>query len=136
MKSIKKWQKVILAMSDRYYKNAAIMAVIKKYVSMNSLAAAICLSADKDYKTLTIQSVKNNKMKFKLERNRIIDMPTVIAKAIQTELRDTGIEYSVTSDIEDQYEFEFELKQINEDFVNQLFEITVNSKTVEVVLNE
>lgn len=123
-------------MSDRYYKNAAIMAVIKKYVSMNSLAAAICLSADKDYKTLTIQSVKNNKMKFKLERNRIIDMPTVIAKAIQTELRDTGIEYSVTSDIEDQYEFEFELKQINEDFVNQLFEITVNSKTVEVVLNE
>ena len=63
-------------------------------------------------------------------------MPTVIAKAIQTELRDTGIEYSVTSDIEDQYEFEFELKQINEDFVNQLFEITVNSKTVEVVLNE
>lgn len=123
-------------MSDRYYKNAAIMAVIKKYVSMNSLAAAICLSADKDYKTLTIQSVKNNKMKFKLERNRIIDMPTVIAKAIQAELRDTGIEYSVTSDIEDQYEFEFELKQINEDFVNQLFEITVNSKTVEVVLNE
>ena len=123
-------------MSDRYYKNAAIMAVIKKYVSMNSLAAAICLSADKDYKTLTIQSVKNNKMKFRLERNRIIDMPTVIAKAIQTELRDTGIEYSVTSDIEDQYEFEFELKQINEDFVNQLFEITVNSKTVEVVLNE
>ena len=123
-------------MSDRYYKNAAIMAVIKKYVSMNSLAAAICLSADKDYKTLTIQSVKNNKMKFKLERNRIIDMPTVIAKAIQTELCDTGIEYSVTSDIEDQYEFEFELKQINEDFVNQLFEITVNSKAVEVVLNE
>lgn len=123
-------------MGDRYYKNTAIMAVIKKYVSMNSLAAAICLSADKEYKTLTIQSVKNNKMKFRLERNRIIDMPNVIAKAIQTELRDTGIEYSVTSDIEDQYEFEFELKQINEEFVNQLFEITVNSKAVEVILNE
>lgn len=117
---------------NRYYKNAALFSAIRNYVSMNELAARICLCSDKDYSALNIQSVKGDKIKLRLERDKKVDIHDAVRKAILSYMADDGVSSSVISDLEDQYEIEYDDKMIDEDFVNQLFQIDQNSKIVEI----
>lgn len=122
-------------MSNRYYKYAAIYSALKTYVSMNVLASAICLAADDNYKALTIQSTKSNKMKFRMSRDCQVDIKKAIRKALKN-IIDSSVGASISTYIEDKYEFELTDDLIDSDFVNQIFEIEMNNKTVEVTINE
>ena len=119
---------------NRYYKNAALFSAIRNYVGLNELAAEICLCADKDYAVLKIQSVKGDKIKLKAERDKKINVPEAIRKALLKYMDDESISSSVISDLEDQYEIEYDSKMIDDEFIDQLFQIEQNSKIVEIVV--
>ena len=119
---------------NRYYKNTALFSAIRSYVGLNELAAEICLCADKDYAVLKIQSVKGDKIKLKAERDKKVNVPEAIRKALLKYMDDESISSSVISDLEDQYEIEYDSKMIDDEFIDQLFQIEQNSKIVEIVV--
>lgn len=119
---------------NRYYKNSALFSVLKSYVSLNSLAAKICLCADKDYSVLNIQSVKSDKIKLKIGRDKSVDVAEAIRKAIISCIEDDNFYQSIISDLEDQYEIEYNSKMVDDEFVSQLFQISQNSKIVEITV--
>ena len=106
---------------NRYYKNAALFSVIRSYVGLNELAAEICLCADKDYSILNIQSVKGDKIKLRLEREKKVNVPEAIRKALLKCMENDSVAPFVISDLDDQYEIEYDSKMIDDEFIDQLF---------------
>ena len=118
-------------MENRYYKNFAIMTIIRKVFSNKDISDKIEAAFQNEGKPVTVKSVCSDGYRYKPKRDVSISensVKSIIVKALE-ELVNSDLD-TVTSDIEDKYEFDFSLKYINTDFVDQIFDIRVNPKCI------
>lgn len=116
---------------NRYYKNFAIMAVIRKVFSDKTISKKIEEVCNAEDKPVTIKTVSSDSYRYKPKRDIAISenmIKSVIIKALSA-LVESDLD-TITGEIEEKYEFEFSDKYINTDFIDQIFDIKVNPKCI------
>lgn len=118
-------------MSKNTYKNQAIFGAIRKYVHMNDLVSRICCIADPDYKALCIQSVKPNKAKLHVDRDKNLNIKDILIDTIVYYITDADeLTDMIISDVEDEFEFTPREDMIDIKFIDQFFNIEQTNKNV------